>query len=201
MEVEMKTFINDSTDSWLTVRYKKCQHTIYIHSNDLLSSFLSNDSSDCFSNFLAIKERKESDDKNCVYINRFQNSVITVRALLFRFSTPSLKKSYFTDIFLTQLSSNYQYCQQQLSEKPSCEGINNILEAFMGKSKSECKHHFQTGQGRPVEVLHCTSVYKDYWRVQHDNSCIFFATENDALAYCRVRFYDLEGNRLYRRSV
>lgn len=198
----MKTFINDNTDSLMTVLYKKCQHTIFGHSNNLQSKFFSNDSSDSFSNFLATKERRnETDDKNCVCIDRFQNSVITVRTPIFRYSTPSPTKSYLIDSFLTQLSSNCQYCQQKPSEKPSYEGINNILEAFMGKSKSECKHHFKTGQGRPVEVLHCTSAYKDYWRVQHDNSCIVFATENDALAYCRVRFYDLEGNRLYRRSI
>lgn len=70
----------------------------------------------------------------------------------------------------------------------------------MVKGKKESKHHFQTGQGRPVVVLHCQEPYRDYWRVQHDNSCIVFETERDALAYCKVRFYDLEGNRLYRKS-
>ena len=68
------------------------------------------------------------------------------------------------------------------------------------KGKFECRHLMQTLKGRPVVISHCTDPDEDYWKVEYDYSLIVFPTEEDALDFCRRRFRDLDGKRLYRRK-
>ncbi len=72
---------------------------------------------------------------------------------------------------------------------------------LFNRGKFECIHLLQTLRGKPVAVSHSTDPEDDYWKVEYDYSCVVFPTENDALAFCRRRFCDLTGKRLFRRST
>ena len=71
---------------------------------------------------------------------------------------------------------------------------------MFSKGKFECRHLLQTLKGKPVAVSHCSDPDEDYWKVEYDYSCVVFATEQDALDFCKRRFCDLSGRRLYRRK-
>ena len=61
---------------------------------------------------------------------------------------------------------------------------------FSGKGYV-CDHLLHTRWGTPVTVS-CNREL-DIWKVQHGFSTVFFGTRADALAYCKGRFYDANG--------
>lgn len=78
--------------------------------------------------------------------------------------------------------------------------LTDADKSLFSKGRFECMHLLQTLKGKPVAVSHCTDPDEDYWKVEYDYSCVVFATEKDALDFCKRRFCDLSGKRLYRRS-
>lgn len=62
-----------------------------------------------------------------------------------------------------------------------------------------CKHLFQTLKGAPVAISQNSE--NGIWQVEYGFSCVVFQTEDDALAFCKKRFCDLDGNRLYRSAT
>ena len=50
---------------------------------------------------------------------------------------------------------------------------------------------FQNKRGMPVAVSHHKEL--DIWKVQHGFSTILFGTKEEAMAYCKGRFYDADG--------
>ena len=54
-----------------------------------------------------------------------------------------------------------------------------------------CCALFRTRWGKPVIVAQHKTM--DLWAVRYGFSTIVFATKAEALAYCRGRFYDLDG--------
>ena len=61
---------------------------------------------------------------------------------------------------------------------------------FSGKGY-KCEMLLQNRKGEPVAI----SQHKDtgIWRVSFGFSTVFFATYDEALAYCKGRFFDLDG--------
>ena len=55
----------------------------------------------------------------------------------------------------------------------------------------KCRILLQTKRGAPVAI----SEHKDngIWKVQHGFSTVVFATRAEAMAYCKDRFLDLDG--------
>lgn len=55
----------------------------------------------------------------------------------------------------------------------------------------KCELLLQNRKGEPVAI----SQHKDtgVWRVSFGFSTVFFATYDEALAYCKGRFFDLDG--------
>ena len=54
-----------------------------------------------------------------------------------------------------------------------------------------CHALFQTRRGTPVLVSQHKEL--DIWKVQHGFSTIHFGTKEEAIAYCKGRFYDTDG--------
>ena len=61
---------------------------------------------------------------------------------------------------------------------------------FSGKGYA-CDLLLQTRRETPVTVSSNREL--DIWKVQHGFSTVFFGIRADALAYCKGRFYDANG--------
>ena len=63
--------------------------------------------------------------------------------------------------------------------------------ACFSDKKYKCELLLQNRKGEPVAI----SQHKDtgVWRVSFGFSTVFFATYDEALAYCKGRFFDLDG--------
>lgn len=59
-----------------------------------------------------------------------------------------------------------------------------------------CVNLFLTKSGKPAALSEGNSAAHYKWRVQYGFSCVVFKTYEDAIRFCRERFYDLDGNRL-----
>ena len=55
----------------------------------------------------------------------------------------------------------------------------------------ECNLVLQDKTGQPVAVSRNTEL--DVWKVEHNFTCVFFATYAEAMAYCKGRFFDADG--------
>ena len=55
----------------------------------------------------------------------------------------------------------------------------------------KCQILLQTKKGQPVAISQHQD--RDIWKVQHGFSTLVFATKGEALAYCKDRFLDLDG--------
>jgi len=64
---------------------------------------------------------------------------------------------------------------------------------FSGKGY-QCDTLLQTKDGQPVVIAH--SAETDVWKVAHGFSAVYFGTYAEALAYCRGRFFDLDGKQV-----
>lgn len=70
-------------------------------------------------------------------------------------------------------------------------GIKNFNPRDFSERAYDCHALFQNKRGMPVAV----SRHKenDIWKVQDGFSTVFFGTKEEALAYCRSRFFDEDG--------
>ena len=70
-------------------------------------------------------------------------------------------------------------------------GIKNFNPRDFSERAYDCHALFQNKRGMPVAV----SRHKenDIWKVQDGFSAVFFGTKEEALAYCRGRFFDEDG--------
>lgn len=59
--------------------------------------------------------------------------------------------------------------------------------------KYECKTLLQTRKGEPVVISKCSNTDYPAWRVEHNFFCVVFNTYDEALAFCKGRFFDLDG--------
>lgn len=69
--------------------------------------------------------------------------------------------------------------------------IRNYRPQDFSERKYDCHYLFQTGRGMPVAVS--KHKEKDFWKVQFGFSTVVFRTEAEALAYCKGRFRDADG--------
>ena len=69
--------------------------------------------------------------------------------------------------------------------------INNLDPKDFSQKDYECGLLFQTKRGMPVAVSHHKEL--DIWKVQNGFSTVFFGTKAEALAYCKGRFFDADG--------
>ena len=51
-------------------------------------------------------------------------------------------------------------------------------------------------QKKPVFTQADTALFQYKWRVQYGFSCVVFKTYEEAVRFCRERFYDLDGKPL-----
>ena len=72
--------------------------------------------------------------------------------------------------------------------KPS---INNLDPSDFSQKDYACSMLFQAKRGMPVAVSRHKE--KDVWKVQNGFSTVFFGTKAEALAYCKGRFFDTDG--------
>ena len=59
-----------------------------------------------------------------------------------------------------------------------------------------CIRLYLTKSGKPVALSEGNSKTHYKWRVQYGFSCVVFQTYEEAVRFCRERFYDLQGNKL-----
>ena len=64
---------------------------------------------------------------------------------------------------------------------------------FSGKSY-ECKLLLQGKNGQPVAVSRNTEL--GIWKVDCNFSSVYFGTYEEALAYCKGRFFDTDGKAM-----
>lgn len=70
-------------------------------------------------------------------------------------------------------------------------GIKNFSSKDFDQRDYDCHIIFQTKHGAPVVVACHKSL--DIWKVQNGFSTVFFGTKAEALAYCKGRFFDADG--------
>ncbi|MGN0549102.1 MAG: hypothetical protein ACI4IM_05850 [Acutalibacteraceae bacterium] len=70
-------------------------------------------------------------------------------------------------------------------------GIKNFSPKDFFQKDYECSLLFQTRRGAPVVVARHKSL--DIWKVQNGFSTVSFGTKAEALAYCKGRFFDADG--------
>jgi hypothetical protein len=63
-------------------------------------------------------------------------------------------------------------------------------DTFSGKGY-KCDLLLQNRAGHPVAVSYHKEL--DIWKVQHGFSTVVFGTYGEAMAYCKGRFFDLDG--------
>ena len=72
--------------------------------------------------------------------------------------------------------------------KPS---IKSCSTADFSRKGYECHVLLQTKRGEPVVVSRNKDL--NIWTVQNGFSTVFFGTKAEALAYCKGRFFDADG--------
>ena len=85
------------------------------------------------------------------------------------------------------------YCHKPKLTAADAAGFSN--------KKYECRALLQDAHGKPVAILQRTRPNASVWKVQAGFSSVFFGTYAEALDYCRDRYYDLDGNKLYDPEV
>ena len=69
--------------------------------------------------------------------------------------------------------------------------VNSYSLKDFSQKDYECGLVLQTTHGAPVVVSRHKSL--DIWKVQNGLSSVFFGTKAEALAYCKGRFLDADG--------
>lgn len=57
----------------------------------------------------------------------------------------------------------------------------------------ECKRLLKTGKESPVVISQCKDDAFPIWKVEYDFSCVVFDSYEKAMAFCKGRFYELDG--------
>ena len=57
----------------------------------------------------------------------------------------------------------------------------------------ECKRLLKTGDETPVVISKCKDKAFPVWKVEYGFSCVVFDCYEKAMAFCKGRFYDLDG--------
>lgn len=69
--------------------------------------------------------------------------------------------------------------------------IKDCKAEDFSRKEYTCRVLLQTRRGAPVLVSQHKEL--DIWKVQHGFSSILFGTKEEAMAYCKGRFYDTDG--------
>ena len=64
----------------------------------------------------------------------------------------------------------------------------------------DCRFLLQDRNGLPVVVLQMSEPDCPIWKVVYGSSCVVFASYEEAMAFCKGRFYDLSGGKLSKRG-
>ncbi len=67
---------------------------------------------------------------------------------------------------------------------------------LFSRGKYRCHTLLQTLRHQPVVISCHTDPDFQIWKVAYGTFCAFFGTYEEALAYCKGRFYDLDGKPL-----
>lgn len=60
----------------------------------------------------------------------------------------------------------------------------------------DCRFLLQDRKGLPVAVSQKNDPDCQVWQIMYGSSCVVFGNYEDAMAFCRERFYDLSGAKL-----
>lgn len=71
--------------------------------------------------------------------------------------------------------------------------FTNRDKGMFSQGKYECKTILTTKNGEPVGISQNTDPNFPIWKVQHGYSSVVFATYDEAMAYCKGRFCNLDG--------
>ena len=71
--------------------------------------------------------------------------------------------------------------------------LSNADRPMFSRGKYECKELLKNRKGAPVAISQCTEPGYPVWKVEHSFTCVVFANYEDAMAYCKGRFYRLDG--------
>lgn len=65
-------------------------------------------------------------------------------------------------------------------------------KGMFSHGKYECKKLLTKPNGEPVGISQNQDPDFPIWKVQHGYSCVVFATYDEALAYCKGKFSDVD---------
>lgn len=68
--------------------------------------------------------------------------------------------------------------------------------AMFSRGDFTCIRLFLTKNSKPVALSEGNNKAQYKWRVQYGFSCVVFKTYQEAIDFCRERFYDLDGKPL-----
>jgi hypothetical protein len=71
--------------------------------------------------------------------------------------------------------------------------FTNADRHCFSRGNYECKVLLQNAKGQPVAVSQNKDNEFPVWKVEHGCSCVVFATYDEAMAYCKRRFLNLDG--------
>lgn len=69
-------------------------------------------------------------------------------------------------------------------------------KAMFSHNGYRCDTLLQNCKGMPVVISHSTDQGSVIWKVEHGFSCVLFGTREEAMAFCRERFFGLDGRPL-----
>lgn len=69
--------------------------------------------------------------------------------------------------------------------------LSRLHAEDLSRNGYECSQLLQNKHGVPVVVSRHETL--DIWKVECGFSTVFFGTKAEALAYCKVRFFDVNG--------
>lgn len=61
--------------------------------------------------------------------------------------------------------------------------------------KYTCVKLMRTKRDKPVAILESNDMKNWHWRVQYGFSCVVFPTYEEAMRFCRERFFELDGEQ------
>lgn len=72
---------------------------------------------------------------------------------------------------------------------------------LFSRGNYECRFLLQNRKGEPVAVSQCKDPDFPVWKVEYGCSCMVFGSYDEAMAYCKGRFSDLDGNPLSSKKM
>ena len=71
---------------------------------------------------------------------------------------------------------------------------------MFSRGNYECHILLQNRKGEPVAISQNNDPDFPVWKVEYAYSCIVFGSYDEAMAYCKGRFFDLSGKPLSERD-